>query len=157
MSIFSPTLPSSLLFAGRDARLRHQLPAVHGGRLLGQPELHRRGLHQADDELPGGGPEALLPRAAHGAAGEPAGDHPCGGAARRLQPALRTGPREEVLHPAERRLPARHRAAGGGAAIRGGRGQAGQAAARPEEEHEAGADQPRQHHILGLRAGTEET
>lgn len=128
--------------AGRDAQLWYQLPAVHRRRLLGQPQLHGRSLHQADDELPAGRPEALLPRAAHGAAGEPAGDHPGGRAARRLQPALRAGLREEVLHPAERQLPARHRAAGGGAALRGGRGQAGQAAAGPEEEHEASADQP---------------
>lgn len=124
--------------SGRDAHLWDgQLRAVHRGRLLGEPELHHRGLHQADDELPGGRPEALLPRAAHGAAGEPEGDHPGGRAARGLQPALRAGPREEGLHHAERQLPPRHRAARGGAEVRGGRGQAGQTAAGPEEEHQA--------------------
>ncbi len=56
-----------------------------------------------------------------------------------------------MLTHAECHLPPRHRAAGGGAEVRGGRGQAGQTAAGPEEEHQAAADQSREHHLAGLR------
>lgn len=137
---------------GRDAQLWNgQFRAVHWWWLLGEPELHHCGLHKADDELPGGRSEALLPRAAHGAAGEPARDHPGGRAARGLQRPLWAGPWEEIVHPAERHLPPRHRSAGGGAKVWGGSGQAGQTAAGPKEEHQDSSDQSRKYHIFGLR------